>query len=464
MAPSRVMASTTSTDPTILAAMNLAEAQKLLPAASPLRQHLKGLVDLDATKRGAAYDGFTEAASRSDTPVRLDRATALAHFRIGTELAFLPQPLDWNDAAHEILFPLVVQPIPELADKVPAVYPRVPDRAKCALLALLGAIGTRPAATSFMSCIREHGWPKGVYGRVFTELYNLLPYGELLFPELVQLAGRNLGNVTDVLIGGLTGGTLDVRKLDLEPLAPLVTIALAASLTRAETHQRKSGIAWRFSEKYDEPRVVAGSWLDIAGHLQSPKLTPLLKRALRLHDPRLVAFAAISLIRRGSPVPAKTLETIAACHETRTLLFVHLEALKQLARFPKAWRTWEAFAAEEMVEWLMHPSELGREPDALEHMAALTQGKHTIHVWRFREDKQPWKAGISGPFLERGPIEPQHGGSTFSRFDVWETATAEAHAAAILGTLASWAKPKVPKAPKSPRSKSKSKSKAKAKS
>jgi hypothetical protein len=107
-------------------------------------------------------------------------------------------------------------------------YPRLSERAKNAVLSLIGAIGSREAAEAFVNCIREHGW--------------------------------------------------------------------------------SDGLAWRFTERYFEARRLAGCWLDLAGYLKSPAIAPLLKNAMKLRDPRLLAYAAAAALRHGLKVPATTIQ------------------------------------------------------------------------------------------------------------------------------------------------------------
>src|ERR1019366_7744787 len=85
-------------------------------------------------------------------------------------------------------------------------------------------------------------------------------------------------------------------------------------------------------------------------------------------DGILAAFAVSSVLRCGGSIEEEILHRIAACHETRGLFFQLLQNHGKLELFPKTWRTWDAFAAANMVEWLMYPTELGREPDHLEKM------------------------------------------------------------------------------------------------
>lgn len=408
--------------------MELDEANAGLPPSSPYRKVLRGLMDADAGVREAAFERLERINEKKH---KIPKREALGLLRAAVGLAFPPQQFDWNDTAHELIFPLVESPHPELVPIARAAYPHLGDQAKCAVLALFGAVGNRRAAVALVASVREHGWPR-VYGRVFTEMKKLYRHADVLFPELVVRAGKNLGGVADALIDALASGKVSRSQVNLEPIAPLITKSLRDVLARVAKHQRAQGIKWRFTERYSEGRGTAGAWLDLAGYLRTKAVAPLLKNALALRDPRLALFAVISILRRRGKVPPAVLERIAACHETREILFDKLGQVNKLSLFPKPWRTWDAFAASHMVEWLIFPTELGREPEHLEQMAVLTHKSRAVYVFRFRDERGPWKAGVAGPFVRRGDPRPLHGHLTFSRFENWSSATPEEHALAIV--------------------------------
>ena len=411
--------------------LDLKTAVAGVPAASPYRKLLPRLLHADEEVREKALSRVGDIDDR-----KIGKREALGLLRAAVGLTFPPHELEWHDTAHDLIFTLVKSPHPELVPIGRDAYPRLSDRAKCGVLAMFGACGTREAARAFIACVREHGWPR-CYGRVFTELRKLARFADVLFPELIERAGPNLGGVTDVLIDGLASRRIDASRIKLEPIAPLVVKSLRAALTRAAKHQRAHGTLWRFGERYYETRQATGAWLDVAGYLRSPALAPLLRKGLAMRDPKLALFAAIATLRRKGRVPAPVIERIAASHETREMLFAKLEELDKLKLFPAAWRTWDAFAASHMVAWLLYPSELGHEPDEIEQMAVFKSGTRALHVFRFR-DKATWYAGVAGPFVHRGAPRPLHGHLTFSRFDKWASATAEDHALAVLKTLKSW--------------------------
>lgn len=419
------------------AAMTGEQAVALLGRSS-VRALVPKLLSASAATRERAFEAL-ERAHETDEPYVttfvIPEREAIARLHVATHLAFPPQPLSWQDPAHELVFPLVRSPHAALVAPIRALYPAAPPRVQTAMLAILGAIATRRAAQAILACVVEHGWPARIYPRVWTELRKLARFGDALFPELLLRAGKHIGDVTDVFAGAVASGALDIDALDLAPLAPLVEAELAKVLARAERAQRPgAAITWRFGERYAPIRAACGTWLDLAGYFARPRLVALVRRGTKLADPRLAAFAASAHLRQGGTVAAPLLARIAASHETRDLLWSLLDTLDQARLFPEAWRTWDAFAASHMVAWLAHPSELGREPDAIEQMAVLSHRGRCIYVFRFLDGKT-WKAGLCGPFVKRGRPAPVYGPATFSRFEPWGTRTAEEHATAILGTV-----------------------------
>jgi len=89
------------------------------------------------------------------------------------------------------------------------------------------------------------------------------------------------------------------------------------------------------------------------------------------------------------------------------------------------------------VLWLCHPNELAAAPDEIELMARVpvpgdTSSDLRYFVFRYRT-KPPhwaadkgWLAGVAGPYPSAGPVTSSASG-TFSRFEAWESRTAEEH-------------------------------------
>lgn len=431
--------------------MNIEQVLTLLPPGSVFRSILPGLLTANDVVWRDAYERLRklDQVSIGENPLtptwKYSEAEALAIFRAAVSLPFPPVKHYWEDSVHDLLFLLLRSPHQSLVAPAAEAYPTFSDRSKCAVLALFGACGSMEAAKALIPCIRVHGWPNSIYERVFTEMAKLLPYASVLFPDLLtECADRDIGSVTNIFVAAIGQGHLDYANEGawLSPIAERVSARLPEILAAAEQHQSREGIAWRFAEEYWSVRQQAEAWLDIAGYLKDSTPVALLEKALQLNDPRVAAFAVSSVLRSGGYVEQEVLNPIAACHETRALLFQLLHDLGKGELFPPTYRTWDAFAAANMVDWLMYPTELGREPEYLEKMAVFTsstpEGEVLLYVWRFRNEEEPWYAGVSGPYLRKGEPCPLHGDSTFSCFEKWEEATAEQHAKETLNTLNEW--------------------------
>lgn len=429
--------------------MQIEQALSPFPPDSPFRSILPGLLDEneavwdDAYKRLRDLDRVTTGDNPMAPTWKYSEAEAFGILRAAIGLPIRPAKHDWNDAVHDLIILLLRSPHKSLVAPAREAYPKVSDRSKCAILALFGACASIDAANALMSCIRDHGWPKQTYDRVFWEMSKLLSHASILFPELIEHANENIGPVTNVFVAAIAQGHLDFANSNcLRPTAQLISKRLSECLEAVSQLQGEKGIAWRFAEQYWPIRHQTGAWLDISGYLQELAPVALLKNAVRLGDPRLAAFAVSSVLRCGGSIGDGDLQRIAACHETRALLFQLLQNHGKLELFPPTYRTWDAFAAANMVDWLMYPTELGREPDYLEKMAvftsAKTDGELVLYVWRFRNDDGPWYAGVSGPYLFEGAPCPLHGDMTFSCFTKWDEASAEQHAEETLKTLNEW--------------------------
>jgi len=424
------------------------EVLSRFPPNSGLGSLVADLASPDGDLRLAAYHQATELTQVKDwhdarTPTwALTLADTEALLLVAQEWDFpLPPPkVRLLDGFHQLLTILWRNPYPELLPLIAPAYARLADaRRRCALLSLLGIIGSREAAAVFADCLRTHGWPDHAYSRVFEELVHLFAFPDLLLPEIITTAGPATDYVGNSLLDALAQGILKTEQVGdhLEGLASYVLTSLQKSVRAAAKHQNKPGIAWRFSERYQELRHRTSMFLDLAGYLKGPKFSVLLNQAAGFTDPRLVTYAVLALLRRGEVVAAAALEAAAASHETRSVLYEGLTSLETEQHFPASWRTWEAFAASAMTEWLLYPAELGREPDelALEYVECVDAEQDQIaYVWRFRVAAEPWLAGVSGPFAQIGAPRPLHGSRTFSRFEAWESATPAQHLERGLGT------------------------------
>jgi hypothetical protein len=419
----------------------------VLPANSRFRPLINALLSPDEETRVTAchdiqkLDRFDSWEAARVPSWFVTEAEAKAILKLAASVEFPEPKHDWQDGIEHMLGLLWRSAYPSLVGLVEPAYERMKvDRRRSTLLALLGTVATRQAAESFMACIRRHGWPNGIFSRTSEELTKLMKYGDVLLPDVLLTAGPNATGVIDSLINAVRNGSLDLTKLHerIQPLGPFVARSLSKELRSAGKFQSKPGTRWRFSERYFYVRQRACAMLDFAGYLHDQALDPILSEALTFIDPRIVTFATLSCVRRGKSVSSGALRRSATSHETRAILFNGLEHLKRTDLFPEKWRTWEAFAASFMVEWLLYPAELGHEPDDIElgHLEWIDKRKKiAMYIWRFRDVNDPWLAGVSGPFEQRGNPRPTHGSCTFSCFAKWDSTSPIGHLEQCAGSV-----------------------------
>ena len=182
----------------------------------------------------------------------------------------------------------------------------------------------------------------------------------------------------------------------------------------------------------------AGILSDLLGHFDDAKVKAELNEFIQLPDNKLKLFAAISLLKLHQEVDPKVLQGIAADLETREWLYKNLLTIHKEDLFPTQYKTQEAFAESDMVNWLLYPTELGRKPDAIELMKVVTvdskseHGMVEFYLFRFKSDHKDWKnkgwmAGVSGYYPVKDKPSSEAHGYTFSGFESWDAKTPDQH-------------------------------------
>jgi len=348
----------------------------------------------------------------------------------------LPEPPVGTTPMESLGYVLYVVPAEQARPLIPKIkihYASGDYAQKNTFLILLSATESQAGAEAFVQCVTEHGWPEVVYPRVFWELPRLNGHADILYPDLLIDADEEvIFNLAELL------NETDRRLVTPESLAPVVPLLrqrLPKCVARTQAFQDKPE-DWG-SEEYRDERRKTIAYLQLAARTNDVDSIGQLEAALNFKDPLILVEAVDACLQRDHPVPDDVIERIAGDHLTRAALFEALKRLERLERFPARWRTWDAFACAEMVQWLNYPTELGEPPAAIEKVKVIqeTSGGEvlSLYIWRFREEPNgPWLVGISGPYELAGTPQPVHGHLTFSQFTRWDASTPEDHVGAIV--------------------------------
>ncbi len=337
-----------------------------------------------------------------------------------------------------VLLALAEAPEPAWVPTVETIFSNLDPQAQSNALALLAAMpddGT--SARTFMRLAT--GAARTVDGGSLRPLQGNPQHADAYFPGLFALAVHEgwRWDVWLTTLRFLDKGVLEPAKIQSQA-APLVT-AFRERRSKLMPRQESEGFAWQFTDEYGPLRAYSGLLLDLFGHLPDERVRAELRASLQFRDPRLLEFAALSLLRQGEEAPPAVWEAIAASSETRNYLWDRLEAAGRVELFPAEHRTQAAFAESDLVRWLTFSSELGRPPDQIELMKVFPIESETFggdvqyYVFRFRvarpdlASEDGWMAGVAGPFRREDAPSTAALGSTFSTFEPWESKSARAH-------------------------------------
>lgn len=347
----------------------------------------------------------------------------------------------WEDVGTAILVAFWSLRHPSFAEVIARCYEDARDRARAYGLVILALQDDAGSAEHLAGLLERHGVPKDAPPRLFWELNGRhVALAPRLLPKILQAHGDSLSDVMNY-----TNLALEKGAITRQVLAPLRDAALSAAerlLGQAAAMQQDTGTEWRTVGAYPTVRLDLGVYLDLLRHMPDAP-ADVFARAFGLADPRLILFAIGAALEHGHAVPAEAIQRCAQSLETRAALFKQLSLLGREDLFPVRYRSFESFAACDMVAWLLYPGELGYEPPTIE-LAATVKGEsqdgRTIHcLWKFTDQAGEAFAAVSGPYPDPPPEGPvSSGGDTFSNFTPWDALTPEQHLAGIAETLESW--------------------------
>lgn len=416
-----------------------------MPMAMRLEDLLERLDDADPRMREKAVRRIARLGRAGFTP---EQGVLVLK---ASSLPYPPRRDPADDTAVDLIRAALAVPYPEYLPHVIARYPHWGKRGRAEAMTLLMRIDDRRAAEAVVEIVRRHG-PAGEVPRLPLGLYATQPqHTEVFFPELLaHLGDPKLGFPIASLALAFASATQLEPGL-LEPHADAILALYAKRRTKLVSAQRPGGIAWQWEANYNRRRWQAGVLLDLLGHVRTSAVETELRRALDEYvDARPRMNAALSLLRLDADVDATTIAEIATSAEARKWLFDGLQKLERFHLYPTDYKAQAALAESDLVNWLIHPTELGRAPDAVELIQSVPFDTETEAGWvdyylfRFRTEaphwaaRYGWIAGVSGPFLRKDRPTVQALGDTFSTFTPWDRKTRAEHVDDVRELMKTW--------------------------
>jgi hypothetical protein len=353
--------------------------------------------------------------------------------------------------ATEIIATVANTPRPEYRPVIEQIVPRLTGPAREAALNLLSVIDDPAAVESFLRLMRAHAADVSAMFSL-SQLRAHPHHPGVFFPRLLDLA-QHPALADEAYLTALEFCQKDlVPKETLARRAGPLRAAYRAERDWLLPRQRSRGIAWMWTDDYQDHRETASLLLDLAACLPWSEFEPELTEALTYRDPRLLHFALKSLLAHDRPLPPAAVAAVAASPEMRNFLYDRLNAGGLTELMPARYRTQAALAESNMVGWLTYPTELGRVPDQIELKKVVSidtaspDGILDYYLFRFRTApphwaaKDGWMAGVAGPFLRKDAPTTDAQGDTFSEFERWSAHTPEEHVGDVRELLEEWRK------------------------
>lgn len=356
-----------------------------------------------------------------------------------------------DDTGVDLIRAALAVPYPEYLENIRQRFHLWNAKCRREILTRLVRIEDERAAVAIVDLLKQHGRARRLKSLPLGLYANVPQFADVLFPDLLSYLDvpRLRVSIADYILSFVAAHQIEGETL-VNHVAPLLQMYIRRR-DQLLPSQRVDGVAWRWEHDYYSWRGQAGVLLDLFGYIPAPEVVPVLREAVdKFTDPRLRMYAALSLMRHNEEVSAETVAEIAACPECRKLLFDGLQKIERYQLYPVALRSQAALAESDLVNWLTHPHELGRAPDEMELVRAITFDSETemglvdYFLFRFQLDGEHWATkigpmvGVAGPFIRKDAPTVQSLGDTHSQFRRWEDKSLEEHVADVRSLFDAW--------------------------
>jgi hypothetical protein len=341
---------------------------------------------------------------------------------------------EWKSIPSILIETATKQPHEELVNIVKDNYIQYDGFAKHEVLVFLAGFSNKESISAFTSLATKYPreinfLPTGMLSKSFI-------YKDILFPALLELINQE---TTDAEVLLLLLEYFNAKQLAPENFTTYLPKIIALSEKyRAIIEEKGKSDVDIWDADYQLVRYKSGIFADLLGHFKNENAINEVKNYLSLNDNRLVMFGIISLMKQNVTINQQIINRVAADSECRNWLYNSLVDLNQGELFLEKYKTQEAFAECDMVNWLTYPTELARMPDSIELMKVIeldTKSKDGIvefYLFRFKSNHEDWKdegwiAGVSGYFPKNEKPSTNAYGYTFSSFEPWDSLTPEEH-------------------------------------
>ncbi|MCP4179725.1 MAG: hypothetical protein GY756_18355 [bacterium] len=367
--------------------------------------------------------------------------------------SFPDRKYEFNDTQRDLIQLLRGLDDERIIKKYNKIFPTVSKNAQREIIFCLTQVNN-PIAVNAVITLLNSTKSNPLDHLVFFGWNNDLKYGNLIFPEILDLLSVDNYQYDILYLLYLYISNSKISDIDISSKNSLIIDVLNQYDKKIEIlNLDKNQTNWYYTEEYTQVRSGKSLILDILGYINSNKNKEVLKANLHSDDPRIIYFAAQSLLKNEIDVKNEYLERIAKDNEMRKWLFSYFKNNNRNIFTDESYFSQEKLAISDMINWLIYPTELASAPDdiVLEKVITVTKDDGVYDFYLFKFIKYPphwsaengWVAGVSGPFKRDDYPTIDGAGYTFSAFSSWDSKTPDEHFEEITGIILKMNKEKI---------------------
>jgi|688.fasta_scaffold282338_1 hypothetical protein len=342
---------------------------------------------------------------------------------------------EWESIPGKIIEIATKNPDTKLVEVIRNNFKDYDTIGKNASLRFLSGFNNNASIQAFIDLILKHPSEVSFFSTGILE--KDYSYKDLIFPDLLNVIDHETLDA-DILL--LLLNYLNNNQIQAKDYVSYIDKLLALSKKYRNILEDKQSLnvnTWDDGE-YQNARYKSGIIEDLSGHFYGNQVIAELTNYLKINDQKIRMFSVISLIKLGQNIDSAIVNEIAADVESRKWFFENLQSLRKESIFPSRYKTQEAFAESDIINWLLYPTELGRMPDAIELMQVVQvdsesdDGMVEFYLFRFKSNHEDWidngwMAGVSGYFPVKFKPSVDSYGYTFSTFEKWDAKIPDEH-------------------------------------
>ena len=255
------------------------------------------------------------------------------------------------------------------------------------VLSYLSGIKTAASYSVLKECLMKYSFALGKSPYYKHSLYDSLQLTAMLYPDLMQLAGKES---MWGLVSGIATSLLDDSLLNKNTIRQY-------SKQFIESSKR---ILEKDKDDVEEDSYNYADLIRILGIINTPESNSLLARFAKFNNREIRFRTLIAMLENNQPVDIKTITTLATTDKYRHDLYDELKRMNKLKLFPAAYLTQKELGKSKLYDYATDEEAPQFISDAGTRTILYNGKQQKFYLFKvsFSEDESTWYLGVAGPY------------------------------------------------------------------